>query len=100
MLDLQEIQNLNDGDKDRYLKMERLFEQPGWKLLTEWAELNEKAQKERAAFAQSWEENRISIGKTLVYQTVANFPSIIEAEYRDLAKKEEFDESPDNPDME
>lgn len=86
-MDLEHLALLDDDQKDHYVKYERMFDTPGWALIEEWARLNSQQQFMRAAYAGSWEENRIALGARLVYEQIANLRNTTEAEF--MAKAEQ-----------
>ncbi|SRR6266404_1432602 len=98
-MDLEALKYLSDEDKNRYMVLERLFSQPGWKLVTSLMEQLALEARDRAAFAKSWDENRIAIGQGYGYNMVASLQDSTEAEFEQkataakqkLADKEEED---------
>lgn len=86
-MDLEQLARLNDAEKDRYVKLERMFDTPGWKIVEDWARQNAQQQMLRAAHATSWEQHQMATGARLVYETVASLRDTTEAEF--TAKAEE-----------
>lgn len=80
-MDLDALKFLDDNDKERYMVLERLFNQPGWQLVVALATQSALDAKERAAFATSWDQNRLAVGSGLAYTHISNLQNITEAEY-------------------
>lgn len=86
-MDLEMLKYLSDEDKTRYMVLERLFAQPGWALLVEEMAKRALAAKDRAAFAQSWDQNRLAIGGGIVYNEIANMQDLTETEFEQKAEE-------------
>lgn len=84
-MDQEQLNYLTPQQRERYLKMQSLFEQPGWAIVQEWAQVNIKDALERGANSHSWEANRIAWGERLVYEILAQMEDINEREYTTLA---------------
>lgn len=84
-LDLETIKYLDDSQKNRYAKLERLFDSEGWKLVVKlFGELSTMAM-ERAANAQTWEDNRFAAGQRFAYTHFTKLEDVTEAEFQKLA---------------
>jgi hypothetical protein len=84
-LDLEVIKYLDDSAKNRYAKLERLFDSDGWKICVKlFGELAEMA-KDRAANAQTWEDNRFAAGQRYAYTHFTKLEDVTEAEFQKLA---------------
>lgn len=101
-MDLEHIKYLSDDAKNRYAMLERLFDSPGWalvvKLAAEWSE----TAKERAASAQTWEDNRFAAGQRFAYYHFTKLEEATELEFQQMAEKakEQEDETPDATEFE
>lgn len=84
-MDLDQLKLLTDEQRDRYLKLEKLFGMPGWAIMEKWAEGNRDEARDRAASASTWEENRIAVGQRIAFDTFANLRRISEMEFEMLA---------------
>lgn len=86
-LSLDDLKFLDNEKKTEYMVLERLFDQPGWKVVVahaqQWFEMSQK----RAAFAKTWDENRLAIGAAAVYNQFANLEDITNAEYENLVQE-------------
>lgn len=86
-MELDQIKYLDDGMKNRYAKLERLFDSDGWKLVmllcAEWSEQS----KERAASAQTWEDNRFAAGQRMAYFHLTKLEEATEREFIQLAEE-------------
>jgi hypothetical protein len=80
-MDLNELKFLSDEDKDRYMKLERLWSQPGWALVIELAAQLAATHKDRATFAQTWEANRMALGSAFAYDHISRLQELTEAEF-------------------
>lgn len=86
-MDLEQLARLDDASKERYVKLERMFDTPGWAIIEEWAKTNAQQQLLQGAYAGTWEANRMAAGARLVYESVASLRESTEAEF--VAKAEE-----------
>jgi hypothetical protein len=84
-VDLDDIQYLNDAEKDRYVKLERLFTSDGWSLVEEWAKQQRENATGRLINANSWEEHRVMTGVRAVYAEVENLRESTEATFAQIA---------------
>ena len=84
-MDQNQINALTPGQKERYSKLESLFEHPGWAIVEQWAQLNADEHRDRAAFAQTWDANRVSVGARTAFALVVNLRNATEAEFAQLA---------------
>ena len=85
-MDIIEIfKHLNDEQKERYLKLQKTFESDGWSLLVDMATTKGTDAFSRAAYASSWEENRIFVGQHIVYESFKNLKETVDAEFEQLA---------------
>jgi hypothetical protein len=84
-MDLDALKYLSDEDKNTYMILERLFSQPGWKLVVALAEKLSLEARDRAAFAKSWDDNRIAIGQGYAYNHIASFEDSTQAEFEQKA---------------
>lgn len=84
-MDLNQLKHLTDEQKTRYMQLERLFAQPGWDLVEALAQELAMSAKDRAAFAKSWDANRIAVGQGYAYSHIASLRDNTEKEYEALA---------------
>lgn len=95
---MNDIKFLSDEDKTRYMMYDRLFSTVGWAAVVALCTELASQATNRAAFAKTWDDNRLAIGNGYAYTHVANLQDLTEAEYQgkaDAAKaaKEAADES-------
>lgn len=83
---MEVLKNLDSGQQERFMKLEKLFETEGWALVVDWAKAKAEDAKSRAAHSSSWEENRVFVGQEAVYLMVANLQSSSDAEFAALAE--------------
>lgn len=76
---------LTDEQRDRYNKLESLFEHPGWKIVEEYAQAGVTSQAQRAMNAQSWPEHQQATGARLAFSQVAQLPDVTHTEFANLA---------------
>jgi N-acyl-L-homoserine lactone synthetase len=101
-MDLESIKYLDDSQKNRYAKLERLFDSDGWKLVVKlFAELAEMT-KERCIDAHTWEANRFAAGQLWGYIHVTKLEEATEAEFQQMANiaKEAANKAADSSDDE
>lgn len=85
-MDLDEIKYLDDTAKNRYAQLERLFDSDGWRLVTALASELAESCKERAANAQTWEDNRFAAGQRLAYVHITKLEEATETEFQAMAQ--------------
>lgn len=82
---MNDIKFLSDEDKTRYMMYDRLFSTTGWAAVVSLCvELAAQATN-RAAFAKSWDDNRLAIGNGYAYTHIANLQDLTETEYQQKA---------------
>ena len=86
-MDLDDLKYLEPDERERYMKLERLFGTPGWDVIARWAEMNRDEARDRAASAQTWEENRIAVGMRMAYDMFAQLQKVHELEFEELARE-------------
>jgi len=84
-LDLETIKHLDDSQKNRYAMLERLFASDGWKIVSKLSGELAEMSKERAANAQTWEDNRFAAGQRFAYTHFVKLEDVTEAEFQKLA---------------
>jgi hypothetical protein len=88
---------LTDQQRERYSKLESLFEHPGWKIVQEFADTSASAQAQRALEAPNWDQHRLATGARHAFAQVASLQEVTENEFANLAAqsaqaREELDE--------
>lgn len=76
---------LTDDQRERYAKLESLFEHPGWQIVQEYAQAGVASQAQRAMNATSWNEHQQATGARLAFSQVAALPDVTHAEFSNLA---------------
>lgn len=71
-LDLEQLNALPAADREQYMKLEKLFAQPGWKIVIKGALENVATAFRQAAYASTWDQNRAAIGNMSAWQSIAN----------------------------
>ena len=84
-MDMNQLNALDDPDKERYLMFARLFSDPGWAALVEFYRHKAEAMMVNGASAGSWEENRVALGMRLAYEEFANLENSNEMEFAEKA---------------
>lgn len=82
-LDLEQLNALPPSDRERYMQLEKLFAQPGWKIVVKGALENIAIAMKQAAFAASWDQNRAAIGNMAAWQSIANMEKDTQAGFAD-----------------
>lgn len=72
---MEVLKNLSNDQSELFQKLEALFDSDGWTVVETWAKNKAEAARNRAAYASSWEENRMAVGAEAVYNEFANLPS-------------------------
>lgn len=88
-LDEAQLNALPPKDRARYMALERLFSHPSWKIVMAMAEQRMAEQTQRAAFATSWDNNRIAVGVGAGWNEIKQLEESTEAFY--AAKLEEVE---------
>lgn len=99
-MELEQLKLLSPEQKDKYMRLERLFEQPGWDDIERWALVNRMASAERQLNAQNWDQNRVAHGARLAFEMLENLKAATEHEFEALAadaqQAAEIDDSLEN----
>ncbi len=91
-MDMMEMMKyLPPDDQARLLKLEDTFSSPGWKVLVEWATDARDAAILNGARATSWDDNRITLGRSYVYEEVISMAERIFTEYANYAEQAKLD---------
>lgn len=94
MLDEAQLNALKPEDRRKYMAFEALFGSTGWKYLVTLAKHNAAEAVQRAAFANSWAENRMAIGNGAAWDAISKLEEQTEATYKlklaELAHDEEI----------
>lgn len=88
-MDTDKLKHLTDEQKDRFFKLERLFESPGWALVQEWAQAQRENVTSRLISANTWEQNRLMSGARSAFMLLENLQNATEAEFEALADANE-----------
>jgi hypothetical protein len=86
MLDLEQINLLDNGAKERYMLLEKLFDHAGFKYLLEWAKAQVVDATNREMNATNWEQVCFFRGARLAYANFANIEDFSEREFAEIAQ--------------
>lgn len=84
-MDLDRLKLLDPEQKERYMRLERLFEQPGWQDVLKWALVNKVSALGRELNALNWETNREYHGARLAFEMVQGLQDSTELEFEAMA---------------
>jgi hypothetical protein len=84
-MDLEQIKFLDDGQKDRYMKLQRVFESDGWALIEQQMRNAAAAATDRILNAQTWDQSNLNRGARFVYNEVATLRETTDIEFAQLA---------------
>ena len=84
-LDLEQVNALAPDDRNRYMQLEKLFAQPGWRIVVALATQNAGAALTQAAVASSWDNNRLAYGNHLAWRAIQNLEKDTQALYSEKA---------------
>ena len=84
-LDMEQLNALPPADRNRYLALEKLFAMPGWKIVVALAKQNAEGAMRRAAFANTWADNRLAIGSGYAWNELAELETATEKTYATMA---------------
>lgn len=84
-LDLEQVNALAPDDRNRYMQLEKLFAQPGWRIVVALANQNQAQALQQAAMASNWDANRLAIGNHLAWRAIQNLEKDTQALYSEKA---------------
>lgn len=84
-MDMTQLNQLTDEQKQAYMELARVFSEPGWKRIAKTYEDKAEAMKNAGANAGSWEENRVAYGLRMAYEEVAGLEDIMESLYSQIS---------------
>lgn len=87
-LDLEQVNALAPDDRNRYMQLEKLFAQPGWRVVVALATQKVAEALQQAAFASSWDNNRIAMGAHLAWRGIQNLEKDTQALYSEKAAQQ------------
>jgi len=87
-LDLEQVNALAPDDRNRYMQLEKLFAQPGWRIVVALATNNAAQSLQQAALASSWDANRLAIGNHMAWRSIQNLERDTQALYADKAAQQ------------
>ena len=96
-MELDQINALPDTAKAKYMALEKLYDQQGWKYVKEWAVAQANEQASRILSATSWEQHCLHKGAYDAFNLFVNLENTSENEFSEIAnsiiesKKEEVD---------
>jgi hypothetical protein len=85
-MNLEQIKHLPDGDKERFRKLESVFNSPGWELVMDWAKTRRADVQNRQLSAGSWDHALLNRGAGYAYAELENLRELTEAEYAAIAQ--------------
>lgn len=85
-MDLDQIKYLPDPAKDRFAKLERVFQSDGWPLIVEFAKQRAVEAQQRILSAGSWDEVVLYRGRLQVYAELATLAETTEQEFAQIAE--------------
>lgn len=88
-LDQAQLNALKPEDRARYMSLEHLFAQAGWKAVMALAKQRITEQMQRAALAPSWADNRVAIGAAAAWNEIGNLEEATLAHYQNLLEQAE-----------
>ena len=59
---MEMFKHLDDAEKEAYIRLQKVFDQPGWKDIIDEATREISDLERTAMYASNWEANRIAIG--------------------------------------
>lgn len=84
-MELDQINALPNGAKERYMMLEKLYDHPGFKYVKEWANAQVKEAAQRLLTATTWEQHCLFKGAMDAYQNFVNLEDISENEFTAIA---------------
>lgn len=87
-MDIEHINALSNEHKGKYMSLERLFAQPGFKYLVEWAKAQVGDCTMREMNAPSWDHVLLQRGARLAYANFVDIEKFTEAEFTQIADEE------------
>jgi hypothetical protein len=87
-MDIHQINVLSNEAKSKYMALQRLFDQPGFKYLVEWARAQVADSTQRELTAPNWDQVLLMRGARFAYGNFAEIEKFTEAEFSELADSE------------
>jgi len=87
-MDIHQINALSNDQKSKYMALQRLFDQPGFKYLVEWAKAQTADSTQRELSAPNWDQVLLMRGARFAYGNFAEIEKYTEAEFTELADSE------------
>jgi hypothetical protein len=85
-LNIDQLQLLDPETKARYIQAERWYASKEWKDLKEWLIEQVDQAKGRAAFAETWEQNRLNIGMVSAYNILLSQEELVFQEFDEVVQ--------------
>lgn len=104
-LDMEQINLLDNQQKQKYMALERLFTTPGWKFVKDFCAASAEEAAAGILRATKWEDHCFALGARNAYLQIGNFEVFAENEFAAhaedaLAKKAEAELDKDDVDIE
>lgn len=80
-MDLEQINMLSNDAKGKYMALMRLFDQPGFKYLVEWAKAQVIDCTSRELNAPNWDIALLSRGARMAYTNFVEIEKLTESEF-------------------
>jgi hypothetical protein len=87
-MDADQLNALSGDHKGKYMALERLFAQPGFKYLVEWAKAQVSDCAQREMNAPSWDHVLLQRGARLAYVNFVEIEKLTEDEFAAIAQEE------------
>lgn len=86
-MNLEQIKHLPDDAKERFRKLESVFNSPGWDLVMEWAKTRRTEAQNRQLSAGTWDHALINRGAGYAYAELESIREVTEAEFAAIAEQ-------------
>jgi hypothetical protein len=86
-VDSNQLNSLTVEQRAAYMKLERLFEQDGWKDVEVWALKNLEEATARQLNARTWDESRVAFGMRTAFIMIAALKEDTEKRFALLAEE-------------
>jgi len=96
-MDVSQLQKLTPDQRQEYMEIERRYESDTWKWLKDFLAVHVEQAEKRAAYAETWDQNRLNAGMIGMAQTVLGQEVADYQRFEDLI--EEANESEEAPDV-
>jgi uncharacterized ferritin-like protein (DUF455 family) len=84
-MEIEQLQALPNGARDKYMALQRLFDHPSYKFFLDWAKASAEECTQRLINANNWETHCAQFGAKAAYESLINLENSTEHEFTAIA---------------